>query len=219
MSAAAAILVLFMVSLNFLKTESYQPIANHFRTEQAKNLQGFTDKLINKQVESEILQSKLVIESSPIQAEEGSITKAGFKSIEKKEIIQLAAKPKKGIKPIDEQQAEPIEAAEVLLAAKQATNVKESNELEETLSDSLKTAQVASIELNKDEVRISKNEAANLTAFAKEAIQKEVLKNKSLKEILLEELNELTNNKVKVSGRNEEVFALNIGNFSFSRKK
>lgn len=66
-------------------------------------------------------------------------------------------------------------------------------------------------------------EYASLTEAAKGITKTEVLKNKSLIEVLASEITNSTNNKIKITAKKEidkklEMFALEIGSFSFSKK-
>ena len=69
-----------------------------------------------------------------------------------------------------------------------------------------------------------KNKFIPIDEFAKKKLKENVLKNKTFSETIVEELAEATNQKisfesVKNDNGNTEQYALNIGKFSFSRKK
>jgi hypothetical protein len=70
----------------------------------------------------------------------------------------------------------------------------------------------------------NKNKAVSIQEYAKQKLKKEVLKNKTFSEALAEELGSITNDKISFENKKDqsgetEQFAINIGKFSFSRKK
>lgn len=199
-SVAAAVLALFLFNLNF-SDDQYEPRKIEFA---------------NSEIEKEIPMKAAYVIFEEQKAKEPKTLKKNKPST----IIYAAQKLEKPIIPASFKEQEPvikISEAESLaeIPAKETPKETENQRMEpnEVEKQEEKIAQVSASE-----------EFVPLVQFAKNKFKEEVLKNKTLTETLAEELAAATNQKISFEavknqeGKTEQL-AINIGKFSFSRKK
>lgn len=231
LAAAAAIFLFVFFNSHLFTSSQYEPqrLVTEGGIQNIKNSSEniLSETSINKKI---VVQKKEVLKNSPVL--ETEIEREQLAIVESTKLRSESEKVQKTDTPF------PIEEKEEWLkdkvgiedvAEKNDMDDDQANEAAEEESSNINEFENNNLEngliaTNVESKETLENEPAPLKDFAKDRLKKKVLKNKSLKEFIVDEFVELTDNKVSVKTEKGEdgtnkLLAINIGNFSFSRKK